>query len=351
MPRFLFLVCLTAGLAQQSPKPYDPAKGRVDYSFPVVAGVPAFRFHVQVDPTGVITGVAVFAPGAETPLQTLVPCDVPIAEPFNEHDQHLELLRHADLNFDGFEDVELLRYLHPHLGTEIYCIYLWDPQSGRFRDAPEDFPSMNPVVHPESRTLTVHRDWMGGIYADTTFWWNGAKYEEVESSGRSSTSDDPKCSFTDHCVRLINGKMVTTLQRPVVCKDDRVDPPLYCPLQPPRRGPRWALPSRPSPALDTYAPACMNVTGYWADTENRTWTLTQRGDEIWGTLQAYGSNGCAVTWLVSGKMADSVAKLTAANPHRLPRECGLRAANTIGATLMPPCVGGTGKIELNPPPK
>jgi hypothetical protein len=349
MRHLLSLVCAAAALAQQAPKPYDPVKGRVDYSFPVAAGGPAFRFHVQVDPAGVITGADVFAPGATVPLQTLASCRKDLAEPFNEYDQDRELLRHADLNFDGFEDLELLQYFHPHLATSIYCIYLWDPAAGRFRHAP-DIPGTNPEVHPESRSMTVHQDWMGGVYADTTWRWNGTKYEEVESSGRSSGSDDPKCSFTDHCERLIGGKMVTTLRRPVVCEDDRVDPPLDCPLQPPRRGPQSSWASRPA-ARDAHPPACMNVTGYWADTENRTWTLNQRGDEIWGTLQAYGTNGCAVTWLVSGKVADNVVSLTAANPHPLPRECGLRAAETIGATLMLPCAGGTGKIELHPQPK
>jgi hypothetical protein len=39
-----------------------------------------------------------------------------------EYDDERELLKHQDLNFDGFEDVQLLQYYVPHLGKSIFCI-------------------------------------------------------------------------------------------------------------------------------------------------------------------------------------------------------------------------------------
>ncbi len=146
----------------------------------------------------------------------------------NESDSELELLQHSDLNFDGFEDLQILQFHHPHLGTRIYCIYVWDEKSGHFRYAPE-LPSINPVPHPESKTITVHQDWQGGIYRDSTFRWAGADLELINESGRVFGSDVKECSFTDYCDKRINGKMLTTLWRPVVCSDNRVDPELICP--------------------------------------------------------------------------------------------------------------------------
>jgi hypothetical protein len=159
------------------------------------------------------------------------------------------LLEHADLNFDGFEDVMLLQYYHPHLGTKVFCVYTWDNKSGLFRYAPE-IPGPNPVPHPESKTITVHQDWMGGVYADSVYRWTGARFELIESSGRAYGSDDAKCAFTDHCEKLLHGEMVTTLWRPVMCSDrDDQAPPLVCPTGPAKEAPnaprkRPAIPAK-----------------------------------------------------------------------------------------------------------
>lgn len=214
--------------AQERVKPLDPNKARTTYSFPVRPGGELFRFKVELDQTSTVSGVSVFREGDASPFQTLPACKDAYSEELTEYDEALELLEHADLNFDGFEDVKLLQFYQPHLGTKVFCIYTWDNKSGHFRYAPE-IPGLNPVPHPENKTITVHQDWMGGAYADSTYRWNGAKTEEIEFHGRGYGSDDPKCGFTDHCNKLINGQMVITLWRPVVCSDDRPDPELICP--------------------------------------------------------------------------------------------------------------------------
>ena len=50
-----------------------------------------------------------------------------------EGDQKLVLVRHADYNFDGYEDLELLQYVNDHLGKSLFCVYLWDDKAGLFR--------------------------------------------------------------------------------------------------------------------------------------------------------------------------------------------------------------------------
>jgi hypothetical protein len=242
------LALSTRVAAQDRLKPLDPSKARTTYSFPVLPGGKPFRFKVELDQTSTVTGVSVFREGDTSPFQTLPACKDAITEELTEYDEERELLVHADLNFDGFEDVQLLQFFHPHLGTKVFCIYAWDNKSGRFRAAPE-IPAVNPVPHPESKTLTVHQDWQGGVYADSTYRWTGAKFDLIEEYGRVYGSNDSKCAFTDHCDKLINGKMVNTLSRAVVCSDDRPDPQLVCPATA-RRPAANAPKKRPSRGID-----------------------------------------------------------------------------------------------------
>jgi hypothetical protein len=215
-------------LEAQGLKPLDRDKAHTDYTFPVRSGGTPFHFKVELDQTMAVTGVSVSREGDSNPFQTLPICQG-LSEQLSEYDADRELLEHADLNFDGFEDLMLLQYYQPHLATKVFCVYIWDNKSGRFRYAPE-IPEVNPVAHPENKTITVHQDWMGGVYADTTYRWTGSKFVEIERSGRVSGSDRPQCGFTDHCEKLIDGKMLTTLWRPVMCSDSQdEDPPLVCP--------------------------------------------------------------------------------------------------------------------------
>jgi hypothetical protein len=219
-------VFLTSAAAQEKPKSLDPSKARTNYSFPVRPDRPPFRFQVQLDKSMTITGVSVVRQGASTPFQFLPSCDKNLTMELNEYDDKLELLKHADLNFDGFEDVQLMQYFHPHLATSVFCIYLWDDSAGRFRYAPE-IPSINPLPHPESKTITVHQDFQGGPYIDITYRWNGTKVESIEENGRSYGSQNPECGFTDYCSRLINGEITITAERPAGCTD-KPDVPLGC---------------------------------------------------------------------------------------------------------------------------
>jgi hypothetical protein len=229
LPLWIVAIAPDHATAQQPSKPLDPHRARTTYSFPIRRGAAPFRFQVELDQTRAVTSVAVFRAGEASPFQTLPACTNIVTGAVDDTDAEQELIAHADLNFDGFEDVQLLQFRHAQLGTKLYCIYTWDNNNGRFRYAPE-IPSANPVAHPENKTITVHRAWEGGIYADSTYRWAGASLPLIEEHGRVTGSDDPKCALTDHCDKVIGGNMITTLWRPVVCSDGRQDPPLVCPV-------------------------------------------------------------------------------------------------------------------------
>jgi hypothetical protein len=218
------VVTVSAGrvsVAQDRRKPLDPSKAKASYSFPLHAGSAPFHFTVLLDGTSTVTGVQVFRPGESVPFQTIPACKVAgdLTMELNDYDDELELLVHQDLNFDGFEDIQLLQYFVPHLAKSIYCVYIWSPQEGRFRHAPE-IPDTNPIANPANKTITVHEDYFGGVFIDRTYRLSNGKPELVVENGRVSGSSRADCGFTDYCSRLINGKMVTTARRPSTCEHD-----------------------------------------------------------------------------------------------------------------------------------
>ena len=224
--------------AQEEPKPLDPNDPRLTFSFPIQRGGKPFRFKVELDKTGNMKGVSVYLAGDTTQLQTLPACGtVNLPEPITENWLDYEiamLVKHADLNFDDFEDLELLQFYIPHLDKKVYCIYLWDKRTGRFSYSVElSKEGVNLEPRPENKTITAHEDWFGGVYADRTYRWIGTKFELIKEDGRHSGSSDPKCSFTDYCEELVNGKKITTLEWPAACVnsvgEDVEDIPLSCP--------------------------------------------------------------------------------------------------------------------------
>ncbi len=184
---------------------------------------------MQLNDSSTVTGVSVFREGGSTPLQTLPMCghDLPF-QLLKEGDADRELVKHAGLNFDGFEDLELLQYYVPHLGKNLYCVYLWDSKTERFVYSPEISDIGDPVPHPENKTLTSHEDWQGGEYQDSTYRWKGDKLELIEQNGLYGNPDNTKCGFTYTCVRLVGAELVTTLKKPV-CSEKEMENPPPCP--------------------------------------------------------------------------------------------------------------------------
>jgi hypothetical protein len=224
LPAYLLYVCCSVATAQDKTKPPAPNDPRLNSSFPIQPGAPPMRFKVGLNQAGHVTGLSVFHAEDSAPFQTLPRCaiiDVPesVSEDWEAY-QNSVLLTHADLNFDGFEDLQLLTYYVPHLDKKMYCIYLWDNKAGRFRysNALSEL-AVNPVPHPESKTVVMHENWEGGLWTESTYRWNGPRPELIEQNrlrGDGTLPSIQKCGFTFTCSKLVDAKMITTLEK-LVC--------------------------------------------------------------------------------------------------------------------------------------
>jgi hypothetical protein len=229
---FLLSVFCRVATSQDIAMPLDPNDPRLSFSFSIQPGVPAFRFKVGLNKAGYVTGVSVSREGESVPFQALPKCAIiDIPEPVSDNWQAYEpsmLLTHADLNFDGFEDLELLTYDIPHLDKKLYCIYLWDNKAGRFRysNALTEL-AVNPVPNPANKTITMHENWQGGLWTESTYRWNGVKPELIEQNSllaNGSLKSNQECRFTFTCSRLVDGKMVRTLEKQVCSPTDNLPP-------------------------------------------------------------------------------------------------------------------------------
>ena len=219
---FVGILVSSGATDAQLKKPLDPNSAQTNYSFRVRSGADAFYFHVAVDASSTLTGVSISHEGQRDPFQTLSSCSKDLPMQLLEGDEELALVRHADFNFDGYEDLELLQYVNDHLGKSLFCVYLWDERTGRFRYEPQLFIA-DPIPHPETRTVTSHSDYQGGPYTDSTYEWHSAKLALLAESGITYGSKDAQCGFTSFCQRLVNGKMRTIVEKPTACSGNPVE--------------------------------------------------------------------------------------------------------------------------------
>jgi hypothetical protein len=217
------VIGLCNAVAQQPP---DGDDAIAEYSFPIRSGGTRYRFKVLMDKATTFKGVVVFRGGSSDAVQTLTMCHQEMPEHLREYGSDLELVRHADLNFDGYEDLELLLWSNGHLEKQLYCIYLWDPATSRFfysSDATDTLGG-DPDPDPGRKTISTFNDFFGGEYESDTFQWVEHKLVRTSSISMKHSDSGSGC-FTYSCSKLLMGKMVTTLQKQLCSQAEYGDPP------------------------------------------------------------------------------------------------------------------------------
>lgn len=238
----LSLFCCFYALGQEDQlEPLSPNDPRLSFDFPIQKGGKPFHFKIEIDKAGNITALSVFRPGDLVPLQELTSCnalgDGPQAVTANFAPLPT-LLKHADINFDGFEDLELLVAYIPHPTTiQDYCFYLWNPKLGKFQYSHELTDTLgDPLVDPKNKTISATQYWeTGATFINSTYRWNHDKLEVIEREsllGNANPQTAKQCAFEHTCERLVHGKLVTTLDQPVCTENESSNLPA-CPAEAP----------------------------------------------------------------------------------------------------------------------
>jgi hypothetical protein len=198
--------------------PQTPEKIKTEYTFRLSAKGPELMFRVALDKDKVPKSVAVFHAGESTPFQTMENCAYSSVEVFpTDRYPDLQLLQTADFNFDGYQDLMMVGYANsPHLGNTFYCVWLWEPNEGRFKELPGAGEISDPTPDPSMKTIHSHRDYMGGPEVDETYGWEKGELVLVESRRREYSSPVEGCGEYTVEVRK-NGQMVKV-------RDDIVEP-------------------------------------------------------------------------------------------------------------------------------
>lgn len=227
-------ICASGADAQEEAKPLAPNDPRLDFQSPIQTGAPPLHFHVRLDKAGVITGVDVSRPGAAAPFQSLPSCEKnPDSIDTSWSDPDLsQLIGTDDLNFDGYQDLELLQFYIPHLAKRLYCVFLWNPKTGYFVFSKQlSDISVNLKVDTKAQTIHTREDWMGGAWEESSYRWNDGKLNLIERNGLYGdwgSQTKTQCGFTFTCSRLIQRKMTTTLAKPI-CDPGEMDNLPTCP--------------------------------------------------------------------------------------------------------------------------
>ena len=234
LPLIWLLLPGRVGLCQQ-PRPLDSTTAKTEYALAVHPERPPLTIRIEIGAGGKIGDALVFRQGGATPLQTLASCSPDLTMELYQGDEDKVLVEQADFNFDGYDDLKLLQFYHPHLGKSIFCVYLWDEKTSKFRYEPQ-IPMPDPIPHPESRTITTHNEYMGGSWSDSVYIWLAGKLIPIAEWGLANeggtTGANANCAWTAWCAKRINGKMRNVAMKRTGC--NATDPePVKCTPPPP----------------------------------------------------------------------------------------------------------------------
>ncbi|HXZ13703.1 MAG TPA: hypothetical protein VEG64_15060 [Candidatus Sulfotelmatobacter sp.] len=193
----LYLLILWFAFAAFAPggRAQSAEKIKTEYTFWLSLKGPELVFRVALDNDNVPKSVSVYRPGEAAPFQTMENCAYSSVEVFpTDRYPDLELLRTADFNFDGYQDLMLVGYANsPHLGNTFYCVWLWEPKEEKFKVLPGAGDISDPTPDPATKTIRSHRDYIGGPEVDELYAWEKGALVLVESRRREYSSAIEGC--------------------------------------------------------------------------------------------------------------------------------------------------------------
>jgi hypothetical protein len=169
-----------------------------------IPGLPGFRVEEASNNSGDIRALAVYHEGHQT--QTLNVCtDKPVPRRGK-----LGSIAFTDFNFDGYPDLAMLASSANE--NNIYCVWLFDPETKRFALSEDLSHLTNPAPDPDKKSVVAlkHETCTGDCYERETYVWSGNRLLPKEYV---AVNEDPALSPTEDCrfVRSVkqekNGRM------------------------------------------------------------------------------------------------------------------------------------------------
>ena len=184
------------------------------FRFEIAPKLPLFTFKIIPDvrddqngfPQSTVQDVEVFRGNFSHPLQRLTGCDFSEMEPPQRNGDWFHT---DDLNFDGYQDIYLMTNWGA-TGNHYGCIWLYNPETGKF-DYSKEFSQLSRyLLDPATKTIrTFDRGGMAGqVYRASQY--KVARNRPVLIWSERQDCDASKKQF--HCVlqERRNGVMVTT---------------------------------------------------------------------------------------------------------------------------------------------
>ena len=155
------------------------------FSFRIHPSLPLYTIKPVFD-IDIVGELTVYRAGSVARWQTLDECEVIDSPPKGER-----WLKTEDLNFDGFEDLLLLAWWGA-TGNQSWCVWLFDPPSGKFRYV-RDFSLGAHVLNPKDKSITVSANGggAGGIADRVTVRFIGARPVMVKQAKRPAETSVP----------------------------------------------------------------------------------------------------------------------------------------------------------------
>jgi hypothetical protein len=162
-----------------------------------IPGLPGFRVDQKLNAAGKVEGLLVYQ--GQQLVETL---DLCTAEPLARVPP-LGNVAAADFNFDGFPDLAL-EVTDAKDNNNTFCVWLFEPQSRRFKFSSDLSELVNPAPDPKTRTVVSRKDGpCPYCYEKREFRWSAGQLTLVRSE---SLTLDPRTSGTGECEYVLTVK-------------------------------------------------------------------------------------------------------------------------------------------------
>jgi hypothetical protein len=179
----------------------EDLRGGAECEFEIHPDLPVYSFRLIADATSNTIVRVEISTEKDTPLQVL---NIASIESPYKGSKYFGI---HDINFDGYQDIRLLAWWGV-TGNQGYLYWVFDPQTGKFVEARELEELSNPVLHPETKTITTTS--VGGM-AGKIHFFNTYAFERgklILIRMESQDWDEKKKRFVKTISERKNGKMV-----------------------------------------------------------------------------------------------------------------------------------------------